>query len=65
MWRFLTEGDFGSLQYISRCPFSLTRMIALTPEGKVLHRASKPKCIRFPVTGDPELVDPRINARWK
>ena len=29
------------VEYIARCPFSLTRMVALTPEGKVLYRAGQ------------------------
>jgi len=28
------------VQYISRCPFSLARMVSLTEDGKVLYRAS-------------------------
>jgi hypothetical protein len=36
------------LHYILRCPFSLERMIRLTPEGKVLYRAEKTTPRRFP-----------------
>jgi hypothetical protein len=43
------------IEYISRCPFSLTRMVSLTDNGKILYRASKPGCIPFPKVGDPEL----------
>ena len=43
------------IEYIARCPFSLTRMVSLTDDGKILYRASKPGCIPFPKQGDPEL----------
>ena len=29
------------VEYISRCPFSLARMISITEEGKVIYRAGK------------------------
>jgi len=44
------------IEYISRCPFSLARMVSLTDDGKVLYRASNPNCIPFPKTGDSELA---------
>jgi len=31
------------IEYISRCPFSLARMVSMTDNGKILYRASKPK----------------------
>ena len=43
------------IEYISRCPFSLARMVCLTDNGQILYRASKPGCIPFPKQGDPEL----------
>lgn len=43
------------IEYISRCPFSLARMVSLTGNGKILYRASKPGCIPFPKQGAPEL----------
>jgi hypothetical protein len=30
------------IEYIARCPFSLSRMVSLTDDGKILYRASKP-----------------------
>jgi hypothetical protein len=55
----IEAGDHDGMQrlieYISRCPFSLARMVSLTENGKVLYRASKPGCIPFPKPGDPEL----------
>jgi hypothetical protein len=44
------------VEYISRCPFSLARIISLTDDGKILYRASAPNCIPFPKAGDNELV---------
>jgi hypothetical protein len=41
------------VEYISRCPFSRARMITLANNGKLLYRASKPKCLPFPKTGEP------------
>ena len=35
-------------QYMLRCPFSLQRMIKVTPEGKVVYVAEKRDCRRFP-----------------
>jgi hypothetical protein len=49
------DGMLRLIEYISRCPFSLARMISLTDNGKILYRGSKPGCIPFPEAGDPEL----------
>ncbi len=38
------------VEYISRCPFSLARMISVTKDDKILYRAGKADCIPFPVT---------------
>jgi hypothetical protein len=52
------------VEYIIRCPLSLTRIVSLTDDGKILYRTSKPGCdaseslkrdIPFPKQGDPEL----------
>ncbi len=32
------------VQYIARCPFSLTRMVSITKDGKILYRASHAQC---------------------
>jgi hypothetical protein len=56
----IERGDKAGMQrlieYISRCPFSLTRMVSLTGDGKVLYRASHPNCIPFPLSGDETLM---------
>ena len=39
------------IEYISRCPFSLARMIKITDDGKVLYRANNPDCTRYPELG--------------
>jgi hypothetical protein len=44
------------VEYIARCPFSLSRIISLTDDGKILYRASAPNCIPFPKTDDNELA---------
>ena len=55
-WAFRQEGMQRLVEYISRCPFSLTRMISTTKEGDILYRASNPQCIAFPIAGDQELT---------
>ncbi len=51
----LTAGDRRGLErlarYLVRCPFSLSRMIRVTEAGKVLYRAEKAECRRFPGGG--------------
>ena len=41
--------------YITRCPFSLSRIVCVTEEGKVIYRAVKASCLPFPVLGNKEL----------
>ena len=35
-------------QYMARCPFSLARLIRITPDGKVLYKAEKEHCQHYP-----------------
>jgi hypothetical protein len=55
----IEAGDHSGMQrlveYISRCPFSLARMVSVTNDGKILYRAGKAECIPFPKTGDKDL----------
>ncbi|MBD3422772.1 MAG: hypothetical protein GF398_21885 [Chitinivibrionales bacterium] len=55
----IAKGDKAGMQrlveYITRCPFSLTRMVSITKDGRILYRASHPKCIPFPLSGDKTL----------
>jgi hypothetical protein len=48
----LQAGDFAAInrlaQYMARCPFSLARLIRITPEGKVLYKAEKDHCQHYP-----------------
>jgi hypothetical protein len=50
------EGMQRLIEYIARCPFSLTRMVSLTKDGKILYRAAHPNCIPFPLSGDATLM---------
>ena len=50
-----TEGMQRLISYISRCPFSLVRMIKVTEEGQVIYRTGKSGCLRFPNPGDERL----------
>jgi hypothetical protein len=43
------------VEYIARCPFSLTRILKVTDRGKVLYRAVNAKCWHFPIPADTEL----------
>ena len=43
------------IEYIARSPFSLTRIIGLTPDGKVIYRAGKSECQTYPETGHEEF----------
>jgi hypothetical protein len=56
----IEAGDNPGMQHlvenISRCPFSLARMISVTKDDKILYRAGKAECISFPVTGDKDLT---------
>jgi len=36
------------VSYISRCPFSLARMVKVTEAGRVIYRAGKSGWLRFP-----------------
>ena len=44
------------IQYVSRCPFSLARMVSVTDDGKILYRASHANCLPFPISGDKALM---------
>ena len=49
------EGMQRLVSHISRCPFSLARMIEATDDGQVIYRAGKSDCVRFPQPGDERL----------
>jgi len=49
------EGMQRLVSYISRCPFSLARMIKVTEEGLVIYQAGKSECMRFTQPGDDRL----------
>jgi hypothetical protein len=57
----IEAGDHAGMQrlveYVSRCPFSLARMVTLNADGRIVYRASKGKCFPFPHTGDPVLPE--------
>ena len=56
----INAGDKAGIQrlteYITRCPFSLARMVSKTKDGKVVYRASHANCIPFPLSGDATLM---------
>jgi hypothetical protein len=56
----IERGDKAGMQrlieYVARCPLSLSRMISLTKNGKILYRASHANCVPFPISGDDALM---------
>ena len=44
------------IEYVARCPFSLSRMVSVTDDGKILYRASFANCLPFPISGDKDLM---------
>lgn len=57
---FVPKGDNIGMQriieYMARCPFSLSRVIKLTDEGKVLYRTGKSSALAFPILGNDKLA---------
>ena len=57
---FVPKGDDIGMQriidYMARCPFSLSRVIKLTDEGKVLYRTGKGAALAFPIMGCDKLT---------
>jgi len=49
-----TDGIERLAQYMARSPFSLARIIRITPAGKVIYKAEKEHCQKFP---DPASAD--------
>ena len=49
---FLPAGDRAAIErlveYITRCPFSLSRLVKLTKAGQVVYKAEKDACRAFP-----------------
>jgi hypothetical protein len=56
----IERGDKAGMQrlveYVSRCPFSLARMVSVTDDGKILYRAPHANCVPFPLSGDKTLM---------
>ena len=53
------------IEYISRCPFSLARMVKLTDDGKVMYRASHANCTRYPMLGKEMDLRPGMNRNYQ
>jgi ribosomal protein S27E len=55
---FLPAGDKPGIerlvQYMTRCPFSLSRLVKVTQSGKVIYKAEKDACRAFP---DPQRAE--------
>ncbi len=43
------------VQYVARCPFSLERIISITPTGQVVYKAEHDSCRRFPEPASDDL----------
>jgi hypothetical protein len=59
------DGMQRLIEYISRCPFSLARMVRLTDDGKVMYRASHPNCTRFPMLGQEMDLRPGMRRNYQ
>jgi len=63
---FLPAGDQAGIerltQYITRCPFSLARLVKVSDTGQVVYKAEKDSCRGFPdPTGDGMQAGPKRN----
>jgi len=47
-------GIEGLMQYMTRCPFSLSRLVKVTKSGEVIYKAEKDACRAYP---DPDSVE--------
>ena len=52
----MLRGGVAGREYITRCPFSLARLVKVTPTGQVIYRAEKAACQPFPDPRDPGLA---------
>jgi len=61
---FLSAGDQAGIehlvQYMVRCPFSLSRLVKVTDTGQVVYKAEKDACRAFP---DPRADDLEAGAK--
>jgi hypothetical protein len=61
---FLSAGDQAGIerlvQYMVRCPFSLSRLVKATDSGQVVYKAEKQACRAFP---DPRADDLEAGAK--
>jgi len=44
---------------MTRCPFSLSRLVKVTETGQVIYKAEKDACRAFP---DPQRIEPPCSA---
>jgi hypothetical protein len=63
---FLPAGDRAGIerlvQYMTRCPFSLSRLVKVTKTGQVVYKAEKDACRHFPdPQGDGMTAGPKRN----
>ena len=59
------EGMQRLVEYVSRCPFSLARMVKLTDDGKVMYRASHANCTRYPMFGKEMDLRPGMRRNYQ
>jgi len=63
---YLPAGDRQGIErlvrYMTRCPFSLSRLVKVTETGQVVYKAEKPSCRAFPDPhGDGLVCGPKRN----
>jgi hypothetical protein len=59
------DGMTRLIQYISRCPFSLARMVKLTDDGKVMYHGNNPNCIRYPMLGKEMTLEAGMRRNYE
>jgi hypothetical protein len=57
----IEAGDYDGMSrlvgYIARSPFALARMITRTDDGRIVYRASHPRCWSFPRSGEQTVME--------
>ena len=70
---YLPAGDRAGIErlvgYMTRCPFSLSRLVKVTETGQVIYKAEKDACRAFPDPQRDELAAgpsgiSRFSTRW-
>jgi hypothetical protein len=53
------------VQYMARCPFSLERIVRVTPEGQVVYRTENGECRPFVFEGRSDRKPPTVSRNFQ